>query len=175
VFLTDVPAGANTSRRLRAAVVFVACAVIALTGCAAARQPTVSLSPEDTLKEAQRLLTDECLVNQGITPPRPGRPRPVPSEGRRLEQVLFGSGEAELSLRLPSGHVVQQHTDGCLAAAQRRLYGDQRAWFRASTTVNNLQSNAPTQVRAGYDELRARALTRARALLSDELTKETAP
>jgi hypothetical protein len=44
-----------------------------------------------------------------------------------------------LSLRLTTGHVVRAHTDGCLAAAQRRLYGDQRRWFRASVVVNNLR------------------------------------
>ncbi|WP_369394242.1 hypothetical protein AB5J72_46835 [Streptomyces sp. CG1] len=30
------------------------------------------------------------------------------------------------------------HTDDCLAAAQRRLYGDQVRWFRTSVVVDNL-------------------------------------
>ncbi|MDG4859730.1 hypothetical protein P8605_16490 [Streptomyces sp. T-3] len=146
--------------------------VCALGGCAHPRPPTVSLSPDDTVKAAQRLLTDRCLTAKGLTPPRPDRRPPSAAEGRRIDRALFGTGRTELSLRLPSGHVFSQHTDGCLAGAQRELYGDQKAWFRSSTTVNNLRGKAPTKVRASYDDLRARALTRARALLRTEINTE---
>ncbi|WP_327352418.1 hypothetical protein [Streptomyces sp. NBC_01304] len=140
-----------------------------LAGCASPREPTVSLSPDDTLKAAQLVLTDRCLTRQGLTPPRPGKTPPRGAEGRRVDHALFGTGRAELQLKLPSGHVVGQHTDGCLAAAQERLYGDQRGWFQASTTVNNLKSRAPRQDRAAYRELRAHALAQATAILTREL------
>ncbi|MHC0429653.1 hypothetical protein ACX6XY_05605 [Streptomyces sp. O3] len=141
-------------------------ALSGLTGCGAPREPVVSLSPTDTLKAAQLLLTDRCLTRQGLTPPRPGTRPASPAEARRVERALFGAGRAELTLKLPSGHVVGHHTDGCLAAAERRLYGDQARWFRAVTNVNNLKSEAPRRDRVAYRELRAHALSEARALLS---------
>ncbi|MEU7576169.1 hypothetical protein AB0B50_00985 [Streptomyces sp. NPDC041068] len=140
-----------------------------LTGCGAPREPTVSLSPSDTLKAAQLLLTDRCLTHRGLTPPRPGRPPSDAAEARRVERALFGTGPTELTLKLPSGHVIGHHTDGCLATAERRLYGDQRRWFRAVTNVNNLKSKAPSSDRAAYRELRAHALAEARELLTAEL------
>jgi hypothetical protein len=149
------------SRRTRRAVAAL-CLLTAVTGCGASREPDVNLTPADTLKAAQLLLTDRCLTRQGLTPPRPGGP---PASGA-VDRALFGTGRAELSLKLPSGHVVGHHTDGCLAAAERRLYGDQRRWFRAVTLVNNLKSRAPREDRAAYQELRAHGLTEARALLS---------
>lgn len=142
-----------------------------LTGCGAPREPSVSLGPADTVKAAQLLLTDDCLTRQGLTPPRPKTQRSVSTaEGRRVDDALFGTGAAELSLTLPSGHVVSQHTDGCLAAALEQLYGDQRRWFHVSTTVNNLKSKAPPRDRAAYRELRQRAVERARSLLTTSTT-----
>ncbi|MEV0177593.1 hypothetical protein AB0I00_41685 [Streptomyces sp. NPDC050803] len=143
-------------------------ALTGLTGCGAPREPSVSLNPDDTLKAAQALLTDRCLTGRGLSPPRPGQPTPDAAEARRVEDALFGTGRAELTLKLPSGHVISHHTDGCLAAAERRLYGDQRRWFQAVTAVNNLKSKAPPRDRAAHRELRARALTEARALLAAE-------
>ncbi|WP_409375069.1 hypothetical protein [Streptomyces justiciae] len=148
----------RSTRRALAAL----CLAAWVTGCGGPREPAVSLSPDDTLKAAQVLLTDRCLTRQGLTPPRPGGP----PASTAVDHALFGTGRAELTLELPSGHVVGQHTDGCLAAAQRRLYGDQRRWFRAVTLVNNLKSRAPREDRAAYQELRAHGLTEARALLS---------
>ncbi|MFG2193120.1 hypothetical protein [Streptomyces sp. NPDC048639] len=59
---------------------------------------------------------------------------------RRLADALFGTGRRELSTRTATGYVVRANSDGCLAAAQRTLYGDQARWFRASVAVNNLQA-----------------------------------
>ncbi|MGA4843893.1 hypothetical protein [Streptomyces sp. G45] len=156
-------------RRTRSAVLAslgLLAALSGLTGCGAPREPAVSLGPADTLKAAQLLLTDRCLTRQGLTPPRPGDRPASPAEARRVERALFGTGRAELTVKLPSGHVIGHHTDGCLAAAERRLYGDQSRWFRAATNVNNLKSRAPRRDRVAYRELRAHALTEARALLS---------
>ncbi|MFJ8360359.1 hypothetical protein [Streptomyces sp. NPDC093984] len=136
-------------------------------------------SSDDVVKAAAQRLTDDCLARQGLTPPRPGQPTPSSVEQRRVSEVLFGSGEAELSLRLPTGYVVRAHTDGCLAAAQQRLYGDQRRWFRTSVIVNNLQPEAEqthrslAEVRsrhraeiAEWQRLRAHALAEATSLLT---------
>jgi hypothetical protein len=140
-------------------------ASLLLAGCTAAAE-RIELGPEETVKAAQQLLTDRCLTRQGLTPPRPGEATPTPAEARRIADALFGTGRAELAQTLPSGHVVRQHTDGCLAAAQQRLYGDQRRWFRASTTVGNLRSATPEAERAVYQRLKARALDESRSLLA---------
>jgi hypothetical protein len=149
----------------------------ALTGCTAAPAPP-RLSSDDVIKAATQRLTDDCLVRQGLTPPRPGQSPPPDAERERVAEAMFGAGRTELSLRLPTGYVVRAHTDGCLAAAQRRLYGDQRRWFRTSTIVNNLKPEAAhsdrtlAEVRADrsaeladWRRLRTRALTEAEALL----------
>ena len=135
------------------------------------------------IKAAQQKLTDRCLTRQGLTPPRPDGRRPSPAERRRVARALFGTGRTELSLTLPTGHSVRAHTDGCLAAAQRELYGDQKRWFHVSTVVNNLKPEAAhthrtlTEVRARHREdltewhrLRATALTHAKTHLSTRPT-----
>ncbi|MEU9477948.1 hypothetical protein [Streptomyces sp. NPDC048191] len=74
---------------------------------------------------------------------------------------------------------MRAHTDGCLAAAQRRLYGDQVRWFRTSVVVDNLGPEATathhslaevrarhrTQI-AEWRRLRVRAVNEATALLT---------
>ncbi|MFF4208608.1 hypothetical protein ACFYZE_04375 [Streptomyces sp. NPDC001796] len=150
-----------------------------LTGCTATGNPPHSHSPDDVIKAATQKLTDDCLARQGLVPPRPGQPAPSSVEQRRVSDALFGSGEAELSLRLPTGYVVRAHTDGCLAAAQQRLYGDQRRWFRTSVIVNNLRPEAEkthcslAEVRsrhraeiAEWQRLRAHGLVEATSLLT---------
>lgn len=138
-----------------------------LTASACASHPAPGA--DDVIKAATRKLTDDCLTREGLSPE---------SDRQRVADALFGTGRAELSLRLPTGFTVRAHTDGCLAAAQRRLYGDQDRWFHASVVVNNLQPEAArtgrplSEVRAAHRaeltewrRLRARALTRASALL----------
>ena len=153
--------------------------VLALGGCAAPPGPP-PLGDDDSVRAAQQLLTDRCLARQGLTPPRPGQ-RPGEEEQREVADALFGAGEAELAQELPTGFVVRAHTDGCLAGAQRALYGDQERWFRASTVVNNLRAIAAHEdrglaaVRAdhradvtAHDRLRAHAVERATTLLDKE-------
>lgn len=150
-----------------------------LTGCTARAAAPPRLSPDDLIKAATRKLTDDCLARQGLTPPRPGKPTPPAAGQRRVSDALFGSGPAELSLHLPTGYVVRAHTDGCLAAAQQRLYGDQRRWFRTSVIVNNLRPEAEKTHRslaeirsrhraeiAEWQRLRAHALAEAALLLT---------
>ncbi|GAA1904796.1 hypothetical protein GCM10009837_30420 [Streptomyces durmitorensis] len=134
------------------------------------------------------------MKRQGLTPPRPhngAEARPGAGEASvrtaqvRTAAALFGTGRTELFLELPTGYTVRAHTDGCLAAAQRTLYGDQRRWFQVSTIANNLKPEATyrhrtlASVRAEHREeladwrtLRARALHRAKAQLSADQQKE---
>ncbi|GAA3813175.1 hypothetical protein ACFQ0G_24945 [Streptomyces chiangmaiensis] len=150
-----------------------------LTACATTVSTPVRLSPHDTVKAATRRLTDDCLTRRGLAPPRPGGPIRSAAERQRVAAALFGAGQAELSLRLSTGYVVRAHTDGCLAAAQRRLYGDQVRWFRSSVVVQNLRPEAAQSHRslaevrarhraeiAEWRRLRAHALTEATSLLT---------
>lgn len=121
------------------------CTATLIGGCATT--PTrPAMPPEDVIKAAQQQLTDRCLKRQGLTPPRAGeRLAATPADKRNSQRVadaLFGAGPTELSLTLPTGYSVRAHTDGCLAAAQRTLYGDQRRWFQVSTIANNLKPEA---------------------------------
>ncbi|WP_408996244.1 hypothetical protein, partial [Streptomyces caniscabiei] len=149
----------------------------ACTPAAPTGQPR--LSKDDVIRVATQRLTDDCLARHGFTPPRPGRSELPGAERTRVAEAMFGAGRTELSLRLVTGHVVRAHTDGCLAEAQRRLYGDQRRWFRTSTVVNNLAPEAAhtdrtlAEVRADrrtelaeWRRLRVRALTEATSLIS---------
>lgn len=147
-------------------------------GCSPPPSRTTELPPNDIIKTAQRQLTDTCLARRGLTPPTPGSRPPSAAEQQRVTRALFGTGRTELSLTLPTGYSVRAHTDGCLAEAQRTLYGDQRRWFRVSTVVNNLKPEATfrkeplTEVRARHRgeltewrRLRARAVINAKAHL----------
>lgn len=58
----------------------------------------------------------------------------------------MGSRSKSVALTLPNGLTVRASTDGCLAEAQDKLYGDFRSWFRASVIVNNLQSEIQPKV-----------------------------
>ncbi|MER7172571.1 hypothetical protein [Streptomyces mesophilus] len=158
-----------TSPRTAAAALLAA--VCLLSGCGTQRP--APLSPDDTVRAAQLVLTDRCLLRRGLTPPRPDSGPPPAAERRRVVRALFGAGPTELRVRLPNGYVVRRHTDGCLAAAQQRLYGDQPRWFRVSTTVDNLKSKAPHGDRVAYEALRSLAVRNARAVLDSAFAKGT--
>ncbi|MFG3307801.1 hypothetical protein [Streptomyces wuyuanensis] len=139
-----------------------ACAAVAalvLVGCAAetsgpAPVPRAAEEQDALIRYAQRVLVDECLDRQGLAV---AREPSSPQESGRLRDALFGAGPTELSLALPTGHTVRAHTDGCLAAARYTLYGDQRRWFRAEVTVNNLSAEAAARIRADPAHRAARA------------------
>ncbi|MGW5862425.1 hypothetical protein ACWFRJ_09680 [Streptomyces sp. NPDC055239] len=117
--------------------------LLLLSACA--QSPTApALPPNDVIRSAQQQLTDACLQRQGLTPPRPHHDNDNDNDKaqERTAAALFGTGRTELSLKLPTGYTVRAHTDGCLAAAQRTLYGDQRRWFEVSTIANNLKPEA---------------------------------
>jgi hypothetical protein len=77
---------------------------------------------------------------------RPSERRRISSRAtRRLQHVLFGDRQRALTVRLPTGYVVATGENGCLAEAQRQLYGDQAAWFRSDTLVSNIGALAEQQ------------------------------
>ncbi|MEU6093167.1 hypothetical protein ABZ865_41830 [Streptomyces sp. NPDC047085] len=92
-----------------------------------------------SLEAAEHTLVVRCLARRGLTLTH--RPR-THAEEDRLQTALFGGGPRELSVTLATGATVTAHSDGCLAVARQTLYGDQRTWFRAQVTVDNLRAEA---------------------------------
>ncbi|MFD3924665.1 hypothetical protein [Streptomyces sp. NPDC058614] len=132
---------------------------LALAGCAtpAAERgipalPTTERAQDDLIDTAQQVLVDECLARQGLSVRHASaQERPPGREDRRLQDALFGRGRPELSVTLATGYTVTAHTDGCLAAAQRELYGDQGRWFRTRVVVNNLRAEAQQRMKRDPD------------------------
>ncbi|MFG2497277.1 hypothetical protein ACGFSB_03530 [Streptomyces sp. NPDC048441] len=161
--------------------------LLLLSACAPSPSPAPPAPPpDDIIKAAQQQLTDGCLKRQGLTPPRPGGGQGQdPALQQRTAAALFGTGRTELTIKLPTGYSVGAHTDGCLAAAQRTLYGDQRRWFQVSTIANNLKPEAAYRHRtlasvrakhrtelADLRSLRTHALHQATAQLAAHQQKE---
>jgi len=62
---------------------------------------------------------------------------------------LDGGGDAPvIAAELPGGGTVRKRAGGCVAEADKRLYGDVPGWFRAEKTVQNLQPLYVPQVMA---------------------------
>ncbi|WP_405922871.1 hypothetical protein [Streptomyces sp. NBC_00035] len=134
-------------------------ATLALAGCATPSAergtpalPTTERAQDDLIDTAQQVLVDECLARQGLSVRHASaHERPSRQEDHRLQGALFGRGRPELSVTLATGYTVTAHTDGCLAAAQRELYGDQRRWFRTRVVVNNLRAEAQQRMKRDPD------------------------
>ena len=62
-----------------------------------------------------------------------------------------------IAVKLPTGGTVRKQVGGCVAEAERRLYGDPETWFRAEKTVSSLQPLYVPQLMA--DQQFAQALT----------------
>ncbi|MFD4370387.1 hypothetical protein [Streptomyces sp. NPDC058486] len=141
-----------TTPLARRALTTAAAALALLSGCTSIRpdvpgQPTVPTARAEQdalLKAAERRLVDDCLAGHGIR--APAEPR-APAQDQALQVALFGTGPRELSVTLATGATVTAHSDGCLAAAQHRLYGDQHRWFRVQVVVDNLRVEAQARYR----------------------------
>ncbi|MGW0119947.1 hypothetical protein [Streptomyces sp. NPDC003327] len=146
-----------------------AASALLLAGCTSVTPPTPGrpADPADQqrlLASAEHRLVVDCLAERGLT--LTSRPR-APAEDRDLQAALFGSGPRELSVTLATGATVTAHTDGCVAAARERLYGDQRRWFRAQVTVDNLRAEAQARLRTDPAHVAALARWTACATPSD--------
>ncbi|MEJ3748260.1 hypothetical protein WEI85_33865 [Actinomycetes bacterium KLBMP 9797] len=63
----------------------------------------------------------------------------LPPDRRSAALVALNGARPEgLEARLPSGGVVRRSAEGCRSEAERRLYGDLPAWYRAHRVVANL-------------------------------------
>ncbi|MFD4561298.1 hypothetical protein ACFWP5_44475 [Streptomyces sp. NPDC058469] len=79
----------------------------------------------------------------------------VPAKARAvLVSDLNGARPQGLSARLPNGIRVSHSDQGCQATAERRLYGDLQAWFRATRVTDSL---AGTRVGLVTDDKRYKA------------------
>jgi len=145
--------------RLLRALCAAALAVLAVAGCAtttagrgtAPALPGTERGRDDLIDAAQRMLVDRCLARQGLALQEPAAEGQQSTADRRLQEALFGRGRPELSVTLATGYTVTAHTDGCLAAAERDLYGDQRLWFRTRVVVNNLRAEAQQRMKRDPD------------------------
>ncbi|MFH8574697.1 hypothetical protein [Streptomyces zaomyceticus] len=152
----------RTTTRTRHALLAAAAALL-LSGCTAvgpgpsetSDRPSGTAAQDALLKAAEHRLVVDCLKGQDLS--LTSRPR-APDDDRTLQAALFGAGPRELSVTLATGATVTAHTDGCLAGARHRLYGDQRRWFRAQVVVDNLRAEA--QARVSSDPAHRAALAR---------------
>ena len=71
--------------------------------------------------------------------------------------TLDGSPDHLLSVTVPNGLAITQSSDGCLADAEARLYGNFAAWFRAETISDNLLPAIQSKVFADVRYRRALA------------------
>ncbi|MEU3404482.1 hypothetical protein ABZ766_11115 [Streptomyces sp. NPDC006670] len=61
--------------------------------------------------------------------------------------ALMGASPTGLSATAPTGMTLTASTDGCIARAQRTLYGDLPAWFRVKVVTMNLRPAQEERVR----------------------------
>ncbi|MFD0265143.1 hypothetical protein ACFVGY_00900 [Streptomyces sp. NPDC127106] len=61
--------------------------------------------------------------------------------------ALMGAAPVGLSVQAPTGMTVTASADGCIADAQRSLYGDLAAWFRVKVVTMNLRPVREARVR----------------------------
>ncbi|WP_052424890.1 hypothetical protein [Streptomyces fulvoviolaceus] len=101
---------------------------------------------DDPAWAAEHGFGDADGTQQEQPSPQPGKR--AAAQQQRLVDALFGPGRRELSTRTATGLVGRANSDGCLAEAQRVLYGDQARWFRTevAVAVNNLEAAAHHRV-----------------------------
>jgi hypothetical protein len=80
---------------------------------------------------------------------------PGSRRGAYLTALNGAEGSPGATVRLPEGPVMGHSIQGCTAAAQRELYGNYAAWFRAAGTVAQLRPMWLGQVAADRTFTRA--------------------
>ncbi|MFE7601480.1 hypothetical protein [Streptomyces sp. NPDC057494] len=128
-----------------ASLLLAGCTTVGPAGPAPPGVPASRAAQDELLKAAEHRLVVDCLDARGLT--LAARPR-APDEDRAFQAALFGAEPRELSVTLATGATVTANDDGCLATARHRLYGDQRQWFRAQVTVDNLRAEAQARMRS---------------------------
>ncbi|MFH7599424.1 hypothetical protein WDV06_30640 [Streptomyces racemochromogenes] len=68
-------------------------------------------------------------------------------ERAAARSALMGASPTGLSATAPTGMTLTASTDGCIARAQRTLYGDLASWFRAKVVTMNLRPVQEERVR----------------------------
>jgi hypothetical protein len=69
------------------------------------------------------------------------------ADQRRAVAALNGHRSADrVEVRMPTGATAGRYADGCTSQAQKRLYGDLAAWFRADTLTRALPALRQQQV-----------------------------
>ncbi|MFJ6793418.1 hypothetical protein [Streptomyces sp. NPDC091268] len=72
----------------------------------------------------------------------------LPAQRRAAARTaLMGRSPVGLSAEAPTGMTLTASTEGCIAQAQRTLYGDLAGWFRAKVVTMNLRPVQETWVR----------------------------
>ncbi|GII78081.1 hypothetical protein Sru01_30630 [Sphaerisporangium rufum] len=70
-----------------------------------------------------------------------------PARRQSALDALHGSRSAgRIEVKAPNGMIVGRIDDGCVARAQRELYGDLRTWFRVTTVTDMLKGIGQRQV-----------------------------
>ncbi|MEU8522443.1 hypothetical protein [Streptomyces sp. NBC_01216] len=79
--------------------------------------------------------------------PNQRRLRGLPAARRAAARdALIGASPVGLSAEAPTGTTITASDKGCVAAAQRALYGDLAAWFRVKVITMNLRPLRETRV-----------------------------
>ncbi|MFD7627002.1 hypothetical protein ACFV7Q_13375 [Streptomyces sp. NPDC059851] len=74
--------------------------------------------------------------------------RQLSAPGRAAARTaLMGAAPVGLSVEAPTGMTVTASADGCIADAQRGLYGDLATWFRVKVVTMNLRPVREARVR----------------------------
>ncbi|MFF9088476.1 hypothetical protein ACF1BE_19015 [Streptomyces sp. NPDC014991] len=70
-----------------------------------------------------------------------------PAARAAARTALMGSSPVGLSVRAPTRMTITASTEGCIADAERTLYGDLEGWFRVKVITINLRPVRETRVR----------------------------
>lgn len=80
----------------------------------------------------------EQIAQQKQSDPNRRYANALPDERRRAAVDALNGVTYDITMTLPNGMVSKRSGQGCLAAAERGLYGDLGAWSRAHATVSGL-------------------------------------